>query len=186
MALKIYTRTGDQGKTSLIGGTKVYKDNLRIEAYGDIDELNSWIGLVSSVQPDEAVKTILGIIQDRLFTIGSILACDPSREIKMELPGLQENDVLSLEQEIDRISGLLPPLSAFILPSGPAPVSYCHVARCVCRRAERACVALAQKEDPMAPLVIPYLNRLSDYLFMLARYCSKATGTEELIWKPRI
>ncbi len=185
MATKIYTRTGDQGKTSLIGGQKVYKNHLRIRAYGEIDELNSWIGMVSS-QIAEGPHPLLGEIQDRLFTIGSVLATDPDKEIKMELPGLWEKDIQVLEQEIDRISALLTPLSSFILPAGSPAVSSCHICRCVCRRAERACVDLHLDGGGVPSLVLAYLNRLSDYLFMLARMISKETGSPELIWKPRI
>ena len=185
MATKIYTRTGDQGRTSMIGGHKVYKNHLRIKAYGEVDELNSWIGMVSGQIPEDS-HSLLGEIQDRLFTIGSLLATDPDKEIKMELPGLRENDIQGLEQEIDRMASLLPPLSSFILPAGTPAVSSCHITRCVCRRAERACVDLQQEGGGVPPLVLAYLNRLSDYLFMLARMICRETGSSEVIWKPRM
>lgn len=136
MALKIYTKTGDLGKTSLIGGTKVSKSNIRIETYGTVDELNSYIGLVSDHSNDDHSKDILKEIQDRLFTIGSSLACDPDKEPKMKLPDLKETDVELLEKEIDKMNELLPPMKFFILPGGHISVSTTHVARCICRRAE--------------------------------------------------
>ena len=177
MALKIYTKTGDKGTTSLIGGTKVPKSDLRIEAYGTVDELNSWIGLVSDQfnkkskwTPLEKTKKILGEIQDRLFTIGSSLACDPEKETKLKIPDLKEEDVTLLEKEIDRMNAKLPEMKSFILPGGHVAVSTAHVARCVCRRAERLCVSLQENNSFIEPLIIQYLNRLSDYLFVLARF----------------
>ena len=193
MALKIYTKTGDKGTTSLIGGTKVPKSDLRIEAYGTIDELNSWIGLVSDQfkkkskwTPLEKTKKILGEIQDRLFTIGSSLACDPEKETKLKIPDLKEEDVALLEKEIDRMNAKLPEMKSFILPGGHIAVSTAHVARCICRRAERLCVSLQQNNSFIEPLIIQYLNRLSDYLFVLGRFIGRQLKVKEIPWKPRV
>lgn len=194
MSTKIYTKTGDLGKTSLIGGTKVPKSNIRIESYGTVDELNSYIGLVNDqinaiIKFQPANRNIPGIlkeIQDRLFTVGSSLACDPEKEPRMKLPDLREEDVTLLEQEIDGMNEELKPMKAFILPCGNIAVSTAHVARCVCRRAERNCVNIAEQELFIDPLVIKYLNRLSDYLFVLARYIAHLAGVTELEWKPRL
>lgn len=186
MATKIYTKTGDAGKTSLIGGTKVLKSNPRIEAYGNVDELNSHIGLVSDYCEDDHAKTILKEIQDRLFTIGSELACDPKKNTKMPIPDLHESDVDLLEKEMDKMNAELPPMKNFILPGGSPSVSFMHIARCVCRRAERSCVSLNVIEGNVDPLIIKYINRLSDYLFMLARYYGMKNNIPEIIWKPRV
>jgi cob(I)alamin adenosyltransferase len=186
MALKIYTKTGDSGNTTLIGGTKVPKSDLRIETYGTVDELNSWMGLVSDQLQDVAVKADLKEIQDRLFTIGSALATDGEKEPRMKLPDLHDADVEWLEHRIDAMTGQLPPMKAFILPGGHVAVSSLHVARCVCRRAERLAVSLQLHEVPVAPLVIRYLNRLSDYLFTLARYTAHQLNIAEVVWKARV
>ena len=186
MAIKIYTKTGDQGKTSLIGGTKVPKSHIRIEAYGTVDELNSYIGLVSDHFTDEHTRVILKEIQDRLFTIGSSLACDPDREPLMKMPDLIEDDVKLLEREIDAMNEVLPPMKSFLLPGGHVAVSTTHVARCVCRRAERNCVNMQQQEVFVDPLVIKYINRLSDYLFVLARFAGHILNVAEIPWKPRV
>ncbi|MGI8582989.1 MAG: cob(I)yrinic acid a,c-diamide adenosyltransferase [Chitinophagaceae bacterium] len=186
MAKKIYTKTGDLGKTSLIGGTKVSKSNIRIETYGTIDELNSYIGLVSDQCNDEHSKNILREIQDRLFTIGSSLACDPDKEQKLKIPDLKENDVEFLEKQIDKMNETLPEMKHFILPGGHVAVSTIHIARCVCRRAERWCVNMQEQELFVDPLVIKYVNRLSDYLFVLARYIGHLLYIDEVAWKPRI
>lgn len=184
--MKIYTKTGDAGKTSLIGGTKVFKSDPRIEAYGTVDELNSHIGLVSDYCNDEHAKTILKEIQDRLFTIGAELACDPEKKTKMLIPDLHETDISLLEKEMDAMDTELPVMKNFILPGGSPAVSFMHIARCVCRRAERCCVNLSQNAEDVNPLIIKYINRLSDYLFMLARYNGMKNNTPEIIWKPRI
>ena len=184
--MKIYTKTGDLGKTSLIGGTKVPKSHLRIETYGTVDELNSHIGLVSDLIDDAASKIILKEIQDRLFTIGSSLACDPDKEPLMKMPDLKEADVVLLENEIDRMNELLTPMKFFILPGGHVAISSTHVTRCVCRRAERLCVNMQEHNLFVDPLVIKYINRLSDYLFVLARYVAHLLKVEEIAWKPRI
>ena len=186
MAMKIYTKTGDRGTTSLIGGTKVSKSHLRIDAYGTVDELNSWIGVVSDHTGDEALKKVLKEVQDRLFTIGSSLACDPEKEPKLKIPDLHEGDITFLESEIDRMSAALPEMKSFVLPGGAPAVSFAHVARCVCRRAERLCVALQEVELEVEDLVLKYLNRLSDHLFMLARYIGQQQGAEEIKWQPRV
>jgi len=186
MAMKIYTKTGDTGKTSLIGGTKVLKSDPRIDAYGTIDELNSSIGLVSDFCNDQHAKNILKEIQDRLFTIGSELACDPNKKINMPIPDLHESDIELLEKEMDQMDAELPRMKNFILPGGLPSVSFMHVARCVCRRAERCSVNLQENEGNVNPLIIKYLNRLSDYLFMLARYTGIKNNAPEIIWKARV
>ena len=159
MSRKIYTKVGDTGTTSLIGGTKVLKSDLRIEAYGTVDELNSYIGLCNDLLTDERSKKILKEVQDRLFTIGSSLACDPEKEPRMKIPDLKEEDVILLEKEIDKMNETLPEMRSFILPGGHTTVSYCHIARCVCRRAERMTIHLSE-DSFVAELVIKYLNRL--------------------------
>lgn len=186
MALKIYTKTGDLGTTSLIGGTKVPKSHLRIETYGTIDELNSYIGLVSDLIMDESSRQTLKEIQDRLFTIGSSLACDPDKEPLMKIPDLKETDIEMLEKEMDRMNEVLPPMKFFVLPGGHPAVSTTHIARCVCRRAERLCVNMQEHELFVEPLVIKYINRLSDYLFVLSRYIGQLLNVNEIPWKPRI
>jgi len=186
MAMKIYTKTGDKGTTSLIGGTKVSKAHLRIESYGTVDELNSYIGLCKDLLTDDAGKKILLEVQDRLFTIGSSLACDPVKEPKMKIPDLKETDVELLEKEIDRMNETIPPMKNFILPGGHPALSHLHIARCVCRRAERCCVRLEAEDQEVENIIIKYLNRLSDYLFVLSRYTGHQMNLEEIPWKPRI
>jgi len=180
--MKIYTKKGDRGETSLLGGTRVPKHHIRIEAYGTIDELNSWLGLIRDQNISADVKKILIHIQDRLFVIGSHLACDPAKN-KMKLPGIFEENILALEKEIDRMNESLPAMKSFILPGGHPVVSYCHIARCVCRRAERCTVNLSEKEKVEA-VIIKYLNRLSDYLFVLSRKFSAHLNAGEIPWKP--
>lgn len=184
-SLKIYTRTGDKGQTSLIGGTRVPKFHPRIEVYGTIDELNSWIGLIRDQDIDAHFKDVLLEIQDRLFTAESIIALDPGAETTVRLPELHERDITFLEKEIDLMNESLPELRSFILPGGHPFVSYCHIARCVCRRAERNTIRLARSQ-PVEEKVIQYLNRLSDFLFVLARRLGKDVGSSETIWKARI
>jgi cob(I)alamin adenosyltransferase len=186
MALKIYTKTGDLGKTSLIGGTKVPKSHLRIETYGTVDELNSYIGLVSDHLQHSQTAIVLKEVQDRLFTIGSSLACDPEREPLMKIPDLKEEDITLLEREIDHMNDELPPMKFFVLPGGHIAISTTHVARCVCRRAERLCVNMQEHELFVEPLVIKYINRLSDYLFVLSRYAGLLLNVPEIPWKPRV
>jgi cob(I)alamin adenosyltransferase len=186
MAFKIYTKTGDLGKTSLIGGTKVPKSNIRIEAYGTVDELNSFVGLTADQLAHEPSKNILKEIQDRLFTIGSSLACDPDKESKLKIPDLIESDITLLEIEIDKMNEELEDMKSFILPGGHVAISTAHVTRCVCRRAERICVDMQENDLFIDPLVLKYLNRLSDYLFVLARYAGHLMGVEDIPWKPRV
>ena len=186
MSTKIYTKTGDLGKTSLIGGTKVPKSHIRIETYGTVDELNSYIGLVNDNLNDEHTKTVLQEIQDRLFTIGSSLACDPEKEPRMKIPDLKEEDINLLEEEMDKMNETLPAMKFFVLPGGHVAVSTTHVARCVCRRAERLCVNMQEHELFVEPLVIKYLNRLSDYLFVVSRYIAHLLNVKEIAWRPRM
>ena len=185
MSMKIYTKGGDKGQTTLIGGTRVPKHHIRIESYGTVDELNSWIGVLRDTITDDAVKSLLIEIQDRLFTIGSALATDPEKNTKMKLPELHEEDVLRLEKEIDAIDAAVPPMKSFVLPGGHLTVSHCHVTRCVCRRAERNVIHLSETA-PVDALILQYLNRLSDYLFMLSRKLTQDLGVEETPWKPKM
>jgi cob(I)alamin adenosyltransferase len=182
--MKIYTKTGDKGQTSLIGGTRVPKHHIRIESYGTVDELNSFIGLIRDQQIDDHSKKVLIEIQDRLFTIGSSLASDPEKS-KMKIPDLKDEDITLLEKEIDKMNETLPEMRSFVLPGGHTTVSYCHIARCVCRRAERATIHLSENSF-VAELVIKYLNRLSDYLFVLSRKFIHDLKAEEIPWKPRM
>ncbi len=182
--MKIYTKTGDEGYTSLIGGTRVPKYHLRIESYGTVDELNSYIGLIWSQQIDEQDRAMLKEIQDRLFTIGASLAADPERS-KMKIPDLHTADIALLETEMDRIEAILPELKHFILPGGNSVISFCHLARCICRRAERITIQLSA-ESFVEEKVKIYLNRLSDYLFMLARKIGHDQDIAENNWIPRI
>ena len=186
MAMKIYTKTGDKGTTSLIGGTKVLKSHLRLEAYGTVDELNSYIGLCRDLHTETGSRATLQEIQDRLFTIGSSLACDPEKEPKMRIPDLHEKDVEFLEKEIDKMNESLPAMKNFILPGGLPLVSHLHIARCICRRAERCCVRLESEQFEIEPVILKYLNRLSDYLFVLSRYSGQLASVEEIPWKPRV
>jgi cob(I)alamin adenosyltransferase len=182
--MKIYTKTGDKGTTALFGGKRVSKAELRIETYGTVDELNSWMGVlrdqdVNSNRPEELIE-----IQDRLFTIGSILATEPGNT-KVKIPALAETDIAFLEKKIDAMDDVLEPMKVFVLPGGHPSVSFGHVARTVCRRAERLVIAL-DAEEKIEPLVIQYLNRLSDYLFVLCRMMTKELGAKETPWKPRM
>jgi cob(I)alamin adenosyltransferase len=182
--MKIYTKTGDKGFTSLIGGTRVPKHHLRIESYGTVDELNSYIGLIRDQEITGHDKQLLKEIQDRLFTIGSSLAADPEKS-KMIIPDLHHADIELLEQEMDNMNKTLPELKHFILPGGSTVISYCHIARCVCRRAERLTVHLAE-ESTVDNKVIIYLNRLSDYLFTLGRKLGNEHNIPENQWIPRL
>jgi cob(I)alamin adenosyltransferase len=183
---KIYTKTGDKGGTSLIGGVRVPKNHIRIESYGTVDELNSYIGMVSDMADNAAISEQLREIQDRLFTVGSALATNPDKEVKMKLPDLHEADAEWLEHRIDEMNEVLPEMRSFILPGGNLASSTCHVARCVCRRAERICVGMQEQGEFIPPLIILYLNRLSDYLFVLSRYISHLNNAPELPWRPRM
>ncbi|MEZ5056807.1 MAG: cob(I)yrinic acid a,c-diamide adenosyltransferase [Saprospiraceae bacterium] len=182
MAFKIYTKTGDKGETSLFGGKRLPKYHVRIESYGTVDELNSHIGLVRDSIQDKSTRVLLKEIQDRLFTIGSNLASDPAKNMK--IPDLTNADIEMLEKQMDLMEKDLPVLKNFILPGGHPTVSFCHIARCVCRRAERMVVALSEEEQ-VEPIIMTYLNRLSDYLFMLSRKIALDLGVEEVTWKAR-
>jgi cob(I)alamin adenosyltransferase len=188
--MKVYTKTGDKGTTALFGGTRVPKDHIRIESYGTVDELNSHIGLIRDQEMDVHYKEILIEIQDRLFTVGAILATPPEKEVmkngelRLQKLGIEESDIELLENEIDAMEAALPQMTHFVLPGGHTTVSYCHIARCVCRRAERLAVHLDHNE-PIAPVAIKYLNRLSDYLFVLARKLSLDLNAAEVKWIPR-
>ena len=181
--MKIYTKAGDLGKTSLIGGTRVPKSHIRIESYGTVDELNSFVGLLSDLVANDSIKTILNEVQDRLFTVGSSLACDPDKEPHLKIPDLKEEDIAFLEQNIDKMNAVLEPMKSFILPVGHQAISTAHIARCVCRRAERRVSQIAELHDINSNILI-YLNRLSDYLFVLARLIAKQHKAEELKWIP--
>lgn len=182
MSFKIYTKTGDKGETGLFGGKRLPKHHIRIESYGSVDELNAHIGMLRDLASSEHQKTVLKEIQDRLFTIGANLASDPDKQ--MATPDIQESDIELLEKEMDKMEERLPPLKNFILPGGHPTVSYCHIARTVCRRAERMVVALHYNE-PIEAIIIRYLNRLSDYLFVLGRQLSMDLNAEEIPWHPR-
>jgi cob(I)alamin adenosyltransferase len=181
--MKIYTKKGDLGETSLLGGTRVLKNHLRIDAYGTVDELNSWLGLLRDQAISKEHVDLLLRIQDRLFTCGSHLAMDPDKKTA-NIPNLGEIDVTILEERIDSMNAVLPEMKNFVLPGGHIVVSYCHIARCVCRRAERLVTGLAG-ESTVDPLIIKYLNRLSDYLFMLSRKLAAELNAPEIPWKPR-
>lgn len=182
--MKIYTKKGDQGSTGLIGGTRIPKHSVRIDAYGTIDELNSFIGFLGDHEIHEKYKEQLLEIQDRLFTIGSSLAADPEKS-KMSLPDLREEDILSLETWMDEMDNVLPEMRYFVLPGGHPAVSVAHISRCVCRRAERIICELNEREF-VAPLVMSYMNRLSDYIFVLGRKITQDFGIQEKPWRPRI
>ena len=201
--MKIYTKAGDLGSTSLIGGTRVPKSHIRIESYGTVDELNSFIGLLSDLVSNADIKIVLKEVQDRLFTVGSSLACDPDKEPSLKIPDLKEEDIAYLESLMDKMNEVLEPMKSFILPGGHQAISTAHIARCVCRRAERWCVNLQEEDlfvEPMVikylnrlsdylfvePMVIKYLNRLSDYLFVLSRYIGHLNGVPDSPWKPRV
>lgn len=187
--MKIYTKTGDTGSTALFGGTRVKKYNLRIESYGTVDELNSYIGLIKDQDISDINKSCLLKIQNELFTLGAMLATPAEKETlksgkqRLNIPKIDETSILSLENKIDKIDEELPQMTHFILPGGHQAVSFCHIARCVCRRAERLSVELNDQEKINTNIII-YLNRLSDYLFMLARKLSKDLLVEEIKWIP--
>ena len=189
MSFKIYTKTGDKGTTALFGGTRVQKNNLRIESYGTVDELNSYIGLIKDQEISQEIKQSLLKIQHDLFTLGAMLATPPEKETlvngneRLNIPKVDEKSILYLENEIDKMDAELPQMTHFILPGGHVAVSFCHVARCVCRRAERLSVALNEYEH-LNSTILKYLNRLSDYLFVLARKLSKELSVKEIKWIP--
>jgi cob(I)alamin adenosyltransferase len=188
--MKIYTKTGDKGTTALFGGTRVPKHHIRIDSYGTVDELNSHLGLIRDQDIDAHSKSILQIIQDKLFTVGAVLATDPEKAIlksgkeRLNIPKISSMDIELLEKEMDRMNETLPQMTHFVLPGGHQTVSFCHIARCVCRRAERLASALNDIE-PFQPETLTYLNRLSDYLFVLARKLSKDLQADEVKWIPK-
>ena len=187
--MKIYTKTGDKGTTALFGGTRVPKHHIRIESYGTVDELNSYLGLIRDQEIDDNYKKIIVHIQDRLFTLGAILATDPEKATlkngkeRLNIPKISEENITRLEIEMDQMNESLPPMTHFVLPGGHTTVSYCHIARCVCRRAERL-TTLLNEHEPIDEHVLMYLNRLSDYLFVLARKLTYDLQAEEIKWIP--
>ncbi|HUH46965.1 MAG TPA: cob(I)yrinic acid a,c-diamide adenosyltransferase [Arenibacter sp.] len=187
--MKIYTKTGDKGTTSLFGGTRVPKHHIRIESYGTLDELNSWIGLIRTQEIDDLSKRTLTTIQEKLFTVGAHLAIDPKKEKlkngkdRLNIAKIEDSDLNLLEQEIDRMEEHLAPMTHFILPGGHPIVSYCHISRTICRRAERLISQLNQLEA-VDPHILSYINRLSDFLFVLARKLSDTLQAEEIQWIP--
>ncbi|MCB0425298.1 MAG: cob(I)yrinic acid a,c-diamide adenosyltransferase [Flavobacteriaceae bacterium] len=188
--MKIYTKTGDEGTTGLFGGTRVPKHHIRIESYGTVDELNSYIGLLRDQEIEAHYKTVLETIQNNLFTVGAILATDPEKAVlksgkeRLDIERLEPSDVTLLEEEIDTMNEALPPMTHFVLPGGHQTVSFCHITRCVCRRAERLATAL-HDISPIDSLVLIYLNRLSDYFFVLARKLTLDLRANEVAWIPK-
>lgn len=180
--MKIYTKTGDKGDTSLFGGKRVPKYDSRIHAYGTSDELNSFIGLIRDQEIKQHYKDILLQIQNNIFTLGATLAADPDKP-KLKKPDLVLSDVETLEKEIDKMNETLPEMTHFILPGGHTTVSYCHIARCVCRRCERLVIELSSQTE-IDNIIIQYLNRLSDYLFVLGRKLGQDLSAEEIRWIP--
>lgn len=183
--MKIYTKKGDTGTTSLIGGTRVPKNHLRVECYGTIDELNSWFGVLRDQNTILKESELIQKIQNQLFNIGSCLAADPEKN-KMHLPDLDSFLIEELESSIDTWEESLPALKNFILPGGCLAASYAHIARCVCRRAERLCVSLAEIAEiaEISPIILPFLNRLSDWLFVYSRILNHRSGGQEILWQP--
>lgn len=187
--MKIYTKTGDKGTTALFGGTRVPKHHIRIDSYGTVDELNSHLGLIRDQDINPHYKEVLIHIQDRLFTVGAILATDPEKAVlksgkaRLNIPKISQENIERLEQEIDSMNTALPPMTNFVLPGGHQTVSFCHIARCVCRRSERLASALNELE-PIDPMALKYLNRLSDYIFVLARKLSYDLDVDEVKWIP--
>lgn len=181
--MKIYTKTGDKATTSLFGGTRVSKHHIQIESYGTLDELNSWLGLIRDQKIDSHSKEILSSIQEKLFTIGSILATEAKKDKRLKIPRIKEEDITFLEEEIDLMNENIPKMTHFILPGGHQTVSYCHIARTVCRRGERI-ISLLHQNEPQPEELLAYINRLSDFLFVLARMLSKQLKAEEVKWIP--
>lgn len=188
--MKIYTKTGDTGSTSLFGGTRVPKHHLRIESYGTVDELNSYLGLIRDQEIDRHCMEVLISIQEALFILGAMLATDPEKyilkngKVRLDISKISNHEIHFLEQEIDSMNNALAPMTHFIMPGGHQTVSFCHIARCVCRRAERLVSALNDAE-PVDPLILAYLNRLSDYLFVLARKLAFELRVTEIKWIPK-
>ena len=184
LALKIYTKTGDKGTTALFTGKRVPKHHIRIESYGTLDELNSWLGLLRDQGIAKHHQKVLESIQDKLFTVGAILATEPSKDDRLKIDRIQVSDYTTLENEIDRMNEELPPMTHFILPGGHTTVSYCHIARTVCRRAERM-ISYLNEESALPETLLAYINRLSDYLFVLARKLSMELNANEIKWIPK-
>jgi cob(I)alamin adenosyltransferase len=182
--MKVYTKTGDKGKTSLFGGKRVLKNDLQIESYGNVDELNSWMGLLRDYSASSEEKLVLIEIQETLFTVGSYLATDVDKKSKLKLPALNEALIFKLESEMDAMDKGLPEMKFFVLPGGHKSVSNCHIARTVCRRAERSIVAL-NSQDADIDFAKRYVNRLSDYLFVLSRKWAVDFDADEIPWKPQ-
>lgn len=187
--MKIYTKTGDKGLTSLFGGTRVSKHNLRIESYGNVDELNAQIGYLRDLISHDYIKNYLLLIQNQLFTLGAMLATDPDKQAlkngknRLNIPKITKDDVLNLECQIDKFNETLPNMTHFVLPGGHPVVSVCHIARTICRRAERRIVAL-QEQSFVDEIILEYINRLSDYLFVLARKLATLNHVDEILWIP--
>ncbi len=187
--MKIYTKTGDKGTTALFGGTRVLKHDIRIESYGTVDELNSHLGLIRDQNIDKNYKAVIVKIQNKLFTIGAILATDPKKVIlkngkeRLNIEKVSAKDIVALEHEMDTMNAVLPEMTHFVLPGGHQTVSFCHIARCVCRRAERLASEL-NTHEPFEANALVYLNRLSDYLFVLARKLSHDLNAIEVKWIP--
>ena len=187
--MKIYTKTGDDGTTALFGGTRVSKHHIRINSYGTVDELNSWVGMLRDRGLDEHDAEVLLKIQNHLFTMGAMLATDPEKaklksgKDRLNIPLIREEDIQFLEGEIDQMNKSLPPMTHFILPGGHPIVSTCHIARTVCRRAERM-TSLLHEVEPVEEHILSYINRLSDYLFVLARKLSAQLNVDEVKWMP--
>jgi len=181
--MKIYTKTGDKATTALFTGKRVSKHHIRIESYGTIDELNSFLGLIRDQKIDNISKQNLTIIQNKLFTVGAILATEPKKDNRLKIPRIHNEDISLLENQMDLMNGELPEMTHFILPGGHTTVSYCHIARTVCRRAERM-ISYLNENEPVPENLLAYINRLSDYLFVLARKLSKELKAEEVKWIP--
>ncbi len=181
--MKIYTKTGDKATTALFTGKRVPKHHIRIESYGTVDELNAFLGMVRDQAEDAAIKSLLAQIQNKLFTVGAILATEPSKDNRLKIPRIEEPDILVLEKEMDRMNEELPEMTHFILPGGHPTVSYCHIARTVCRRAERM-ISYLNEAEAVPEGVLKYMNRLSDYLFVLSRKLSRDLQAEEVKWIP--
>ncbi|MDO5570883.1 MAG: cob(I)yrinic acid a,c-diamide adenosyltransferase [Bacteroidales bacterium] len=177
----IYTGKGDKGQTSLVGGVRVKKTDLRLEAYGTVDELNSFLGLLIAEVVPPKDSDLLTYVQNKLFCIGSYLATDPTNTEYRAHSSLNDESIKKLEKRIDEIDDELPTLNNFVLPGGAVSASFCHVCRTVCRRAERAVLRVSET-DPVDEKILRFMNRLSDYLFILSRYCNLTQGTEEVLW----
>lgn len=189
--MKIYTKTGDFGQTSLFGGKRISKSNLRIDAYGTVDELNAYLGLIRDLDINPKHKEFIIAIQKNLFVAGAFLATPPESRVKkngddrLKIGEIQSSDIEVLENEIDALEKELEPMTHFVLPGGHVSVSHCHIARAICRRAERICVHLQENETAGIEIMV-YLNRLSDYLFVLARMLTKELKADEIKWIPEV